>query len=66
VRPNLKKETTQKRVGGVSEGISPEFKPQNKKKEREREKGQNINSCHQAEGVTYLRSPEFKPQYCQK
>jgi hypothetical protein len=39
-----KKKHTKKRVGGVAQGVSPEFKPQycKKKKERKKEKERNF------------------------
>jgi hypothetical protein len=33
MRPYLKKKPSQKRAGGVAEGVCPEFKPQYHKKE---------------------------------
>jgi hypothetical protein len=35
MRPYLKKKITQKRAGGVAQGVGPAFKPQSEKKKRE-------------------------------
>jgi hypothetical protein len=42
VRPYLKKNSSQKRAGGVAQGVDPEFKPQYQKK---KEKLSMISSC---------------------
>jgi hypothetical protein len=36
VRPYLKNNPSQKRVGGVVQGVKPEFKPQYRKKKEKR------------------------------
>jgi hypothetical protein len=38
VRPYLKKNPSQKRAGGVVQGVDPEFKPQYYKKKKKRKK----------------------------
>jgi hypothetical protein len=34
VRPDLEKNLSQKRAGGVAQGVGPEFKPQYQKKKK--------------------------------
>jgi hypothetical protein len=41
MRPYLEKKLSQKRAGGVAQGISPEFKPQCGKKRKQKPNKQN-------------------------
>jgi hypothetical protein len=38
MRPYLKKKTTQKRSGGLAQGIDPKYKPQHCKKKKKEKK----------------------------
>jgi hypothetical protein len=44
-RPYNGKNPSQKRAGGVSQGVGPEFKPQYLKKKRKKKKNTNTNKC---------------------
>jgi hypothetical protein len=46
VRPYLKKKKSQKRAGGVAQGIHPKFKPQYCQKKNQIVKSVSINTVH--------------------